>query len=286
MRPPRIRREDRPRRAERPLRALIPNAITVMSLCAGLTSIRYALDGNYSFACVLIIAAALLDGLDGRAARLLRSTSKLGAELDSLADFLSFGVAPALLLYLWSLHGLDALGWPLALIFATCCALRLARFNAQLDEQPAPWMAAYFTGVPAPAGAMLALLPLFLALGTDQSWPQHPAFVGGVTALCGVLMVSALPTFSGKKLRVPPAMILPFLLATGLGVALLSAAPWRSLALLVALYALSVPLASLTAARARRRAARNAAAAEMSPPIPLRASEEQSGVRRSSAPRH
>ena len=156
-------------RTRRPLLHMVPNLFTILSLCAGLTGLRYGLDGRYELAVALIVAAAVLDGLDGRAARLLNIQSKLGAELDSLADFFNFGVAPALLVYFWALQPIRGIGWAIALLFAVCCALRLARFNAQIDLEDQPHKSAgYLTGIPAPAGAGLAMLPLYLWIETGE----------------------------------------------------------------------------------------------------------------------
>ena len=161
-------RDGRKRLRAQPLIHLVPNMFTVLALCAGLTSIRYALDGRFELAVALIVAAGVLDGLDGRSARLLKISSKLGAQLDSLADFLSFGVAPAMLVYLWSLNQVKALGWALALLFATCCALRLARFNTELDDTDQPvWMSRFFTGMPAPAAAGCAIIPMLMAFAFE-----------------------------------------------------------------------------------------------------------------------
>src|SRR5579863_7324563 len=140
---------------------LVPNVLTLLALCAGMTAIRFALHGNFQAAVYAIIVAGVLDGLDGRVARLLKVTSRFGAELDSLSDFVSFGVAPATVLYLWTMSALYSIGWAIVLFYAVCCALRLARFNTQLIAEPAPQAAGYFTGVPAPAGAWLVLMPLY-----------------------------------------------------------------------------------------------------------------------------
>ena len=154
MTDPAVSREARRRLRPKPLITLLPNMLTVLGLCAGMTGMRYALDGRWSLAVGLIIAAVVFDGLDGRSARLLKLESKLGEQLDSLADFLSFGVAPAFVIYLWVLHDVRAIGWALAMLFATCCALRLARFNAELDDPAKPtWMNNFFSGIPAPPAA-------------------------------------------------------------------------------------------------------------------------------------
>ena len=160
-----MKRRPVPRLRDQSLNRLIPNMLTVMALCAGLTSIRYTLDQRWELAAIAIVVAAVLDGLDGRIARLLDGASKFGAELDSLSDFISFGVAPALLLYYWCMRGVGGIGWVLTMLLAVCCALRLARFNTKLDNTDLPaWTSRFFTGVPAPAGAGLALLPIFATL--------------------------------------------------------------------------------------------------------------------------
>jgi len=183
---------------------LIPNAITVGALCAGLSGIRFAIDGRFEMAVAAIMVAAVLDGLDGRMARLLNGTSKFGAELDSLSDFLSFGVAPAVIVYLWVLSAWGGLGWIVALAYAVCCALRLARFNTMLSEPNQPsWAGHFFTGVPAPAGAGLALMPLMAHFEFGAGLTDRPWLGALVLALVAFLMVSRLPTFSGKKVHVP-----------------------------------------------------------------------------------
>lgn len=236
----RFRPRTRPRFEGLSFNRLIPNIMTMLGLCAGLVAIRFAIDGRWPQAAVLIVVAGVIDGLDGRLARLLKATSRFGAEFDSLADFLSFGVAPALVLYLWSMHEVGPLGFVPCLLFAVCSALRLARFNASLDIGPAPKPAYaynFFTGVPAPAGAGCALFPLFgaLALG-EWGWEglatviRHPFVVGAVLVVVGGLMVSTLPTWSFKNFKVPREAVLPLLLGVGLYVALLVAEPWAALA--------------------------------------------------------
>src|ERR1700733_14675611 len=170
MRPRRVRvrrpqmRGMRVRRIqELPVNRIVPNVLTLLALCAGMTAIRFALNGNFPAAVYAIIVAGVLDGLDGRVARLLKVTSRFGAELDSLSDFISFGVAPAVVMYLWTMSALHSVGWAIVLFYAVCCALRLARFNTQLTVEPAPHTAGFFTGVPAPAGAGLVLMPMFVS---------------------------------------------------------------------------------------------------------------------------
>jgi CDP-diacylglycerol--serine O-phosphatidyltransferase len=257
------RRRRRPR-LRQPLIHLVPNMFTVLSLCAGLTSIRYALDHRFELAVILIVVAGVLDGLDGRSARLLKITSKLGAELDSLADFLSFGVAPAILVYLWSLNQVKALGWALTLLFATCCALRLARFNTEIEtaDRP-PWMSRFFTGMPAPAGAGCAIIPLLLAFATGADWPQTWMLNAVVMTFVALMMVSRIPTFSIKTVvvRVKPDWILPTLIFVGMFVAALSSEPWYTLLAVGVVYLASLPVGWWSAYQLRRRYERETAAA-------------------------
>lgn len=216
-----------------PVRTMVPNVITLLALCAGLTAIRLAAEGTFDWAVFAIVAAAVLDGIDGRVARLLKGTSRFGAELDSLADFVNFGVAPGVTLYFWMLHEMRALGWIAALAFAIAAALRLARFNVMADDPDRPsWTGHFFTGLPAPAGAIAVLLPLYLSfLGLPAPLFAVPLIVLYVLAIA-FLMVSRLPVFSGKKLgsRVPPDILLPVIVTVVLGFALLIAYPWPVLA--------------------------------------------------------
>jgi CDP-diacylglycerol---serine O-phosphatidyltransferase len=256
-----------------PLIHLVPNIFTVLSLCAGLTSIRYALDNRYELAVILIIVAGIFDGLDGRSARLLKITSKLGAELDSLADFLSFGVAPAILVYLWSLNSVKTLGWTLALLFATCCALRLARFNTELEDPDRPaWMSRFFTGMPAPAAAGCAIVPLLMSFALQASWPRIWILNAAVMIFVALMMVSRVPTFSLKTVmvRVKPEWVLPTLIFAGLFVAALSSAPWHTLLAVGVLYLASLPVGWWSAYRLRHRHERTGADQPASPADPTR----------------
>lgn len=221
---------------------LIPNVLTLAALCSGLTAIRFALQGEFKLAVIAIIVAAIFDALDGRVARRLGVTSRFGAELDSLSDFLCFGVAPALVLYLASLKEGGALGWVVTLMFPICSALRLARFNTGLlVDAPFPaWTGSYFTGVPAPAGALLALIPLMVSF-EDVVWPRHALVVGATLLVVGGLMVSRLPTFSFKKGRVPRHLVLPSLLGAALVMGVVVSAPWIGLSLLGLVYLCLIP---------------------------------------------
>ncbi|MGE0750490.1 MAG: CDP-diacylglycerol--serine O-phosphatidyltransferase [Variibacter sp.] len=215
-----------------PVRTLVPNLITLLALCAGLTGIRMAVEGKLEFALAAIVFAAALDGIDGRVARLMKGTSRFGAELDSLADFVNFGVAPGLILYFWGLHDLKSAGWIASMVFAICTALRLARFNVAIDDPNKPaWAGNFFTGVPAPAGAITVLLPIYLSfLGVPMTAATAPLTLIYTLAI-GFLMVSRLPVLSGKKLgtRVPPEMVLPVFILVVLFVALLISYPWEVL---------------------------------------------------------
>jgi CDP-diacylglycerol--serine O-phosphatidyltransferase len=225
-----------------PVRMLVPNVITLLAICAGLTAIRLSTEGRMELAVAAIVFAAVLDGLDGRVARMIKGQSKFGAELDSLADFVNFGVAPGLILYFWQLHELNNGGWIAAMVFAISGGLRLARFNATMDDPNKPPFAAnYFTGVPAPAGAITVLLPIYLAF---LGLPMPPAMITAFyTLLIAFLMVSRLPVFSGKtvRMRVPPEMVLPVFVSVVFFVALLIGYPWHILSLGSVLYLLSLP---------------------------------------------
>lgn len=223
---------------------LLPNAITVLAVCSGLSAVQFTLQGNYSAAIAAIAIAAALDSLDGRLARLLDATSKMGAELDSLADAISFGVAPALVLYIWKLDG-NRLGWTVALVFAVCIVLRLARFNTLLDdtEQP-PYAKEFFVGVPSPAGGLLALLPLILTIqiGRDGWW-SAPSVVMLWTVAVGLLLISRIPTLSVKTIRVPATAVAPLLVLVGLLAAAVITYPMVVLAAGLGAYLVHVPYA-------------------------------------------
>jgi len=243
-------------RMRRPLLHMVPNLFTILGLCAGLTGLRYGLDGRYDLAVALIVAAAVLDGLDGRAARLLKIQSKLGAELDSLADFFNFGVAPAVLVYLWALQPVRGVGWAIALLFAVCCALRLARFNTEAEDPQRPrWTHHFFTGVPAPAAAGLALTPMIAWFAFGQQLWQSWAMNAATLTIVAILMVSRVPTLSLKRLRLRPDQIVPTLAVAGLAMALLVTEPWLTLSILALLYVASIPVTVLLAARMRREEA-------------------------------
>jgi CDP-diacylglycerol--serine O-phosphatidyltransferase len=225
-----------------PVRTLVPNLITLLALCAGLTAIRLSIEGKLEWALGAIVFAAILDGIDGRVARLIKGQSRFGAELDSLADFVNFGVAPGLILYFWGLNELGSVGWIAALVFAICAGLRLARFNVMIDDpnQPA-WVGNFFVGVPAPAGAITVLLPVYVSL---LGGPRPAIVTFLYTLLIAFFMVSRLPVLSGKKLgtRVPPEMVLPIFVVVVLFVALLVSYPWVVLTIGTLAYLAALPL--------------------------------------------
>jgi CDP-diacylglycerol---serine O-phosphatidyltransferase len=239
-----------------PFRAMIPNAITALALCMGLTGVSLGIVGEWEKALGAIIFAGVLDGLDGRIARLLRAQSKFGAELDSLADNIAFGTSPALILFLWSLQTAPRFGWIAALALAVCCALRLARFNARMDAAEQPHKSAGFnTGVPAPAGAGLAFMPIYLWLITGNDLFREWQLVMAWTLLIAALMISSLPTYSWASIRIRPAWRLFALAGVALFGAALIVAPWISLLALSSLYLLMIPVALASYVRVKRRRA-------------------------------
>jgi len=252
------------------LNHLLPNVLTVLALCCGLTAIRFALLEQWQFAVAAIIVAGVLDGLDGRLARLLGGGSKFGAELDSLADFLSFGAAPAVVVYTWSAHALGGLGWACSLFLAVCTALRLARFNTALEDPDKPAFAYnYFVGVPAPAGGILALLPMMISFEWGGALFREAPLTSLWMVAIGLMMVSKFPTFAFKKVKVPHAYVLPTLVGAGLFTAALFSAPWLTLiavgVVYLALFPLSYRSFRCLTAEARRIAG---AAPEEAPPPP------------------
>lgn len=229
-----------------PVRYLLPNLITLLALCSGITAIRLGIEGRFELAIACIMVAVVLDALDGRLARFLKGTSRFGAELDSLTDFVNFGVAPALLLYIWSLNSLRTAGWVIALIYAICCALRLARFNVALDEPDKPqWSNLFFTGAPAPAGAGLVLLPFYLSfLGFVDDGHGFALLIGPYVVLVALLMVSRIPTFSGKNTgsRIPRELVLPVLGLGSFSAIMLIAFPWEFLTVVAIIYLVLIPV--------------------------------------------
>ncbi len=236
------------------LRVMVPNAITAAALCSGLTGIRFAISENWGAAVIAIIVAGILDGMDGRVARALKAQSRFGAELDSLADSLSFGTAPAIIIYLWSLSVDPRLGWFAALAFAICCALRLARFNAQIDttEQPHKSLG-FLTGVPAPLGAGLAFAPFYLWMATGLDAFREPLAVGLWLTLIAILMISNMATPSWASLRPRRGVRLTVLAFVGLLFAALLVEPWWSLSAICVGYLVLLPYSLIRYAKVRRR---------------------------------
>jgi CDP-diacylglycerol--serine O-phosphatidyltransferase len=269
---PRMPRLNRRRFRRIPVRILVPNVVTLLALCAGLTAIRMAFEDLYMLALAAVVFAAILDAVDGRLARLLKGTSRFGAELDSLSDFVNFGVAPALILYFWGLHDLKSAGWIAAMVFAICAGLRLARFNVMLDDPDRPvWASNFFVGVPAPAGAITVLLPIYASfLGLPRSgvvtWLTM-TYTLGIAAL----MVSRLPVFSGKRVgtRVMPELVGPVIVLVVLFFALLIAYPWELLTAGTLAFLASLPFGwmSYRGYERRSREGRAEAAAPVAPPL-------------------
>ena len=248
-----------------PLRHIVPNLITILAICAGMTGVRLAFEGRFETAVGMVIGAALLDGVDGRIARLLKGQSRFGAEMDSLADIVNFGIAPAMVLYAYSLHNAGPAGWIAALLYASTCALRLARFNTMLDGPKRPeWMSAFFTGVPAPAGAGLAMFPIYLSFtGIDPGAPVLTAYGSAAYLLVvGFLMASRIPTWSGKTvgLYVRRDLVVPVILVLVLYVALLLSFFWETISATTAAY--FVAMAFSVRAFLKRSRQEDAAAAE------------------------
>lgn len=230
-----------------PLTRLLPNILTLMSLSSGLMAIRHALNGKWEAAVVAIVIAAIFDMLDGRVARMLNMSSKFGAELDSLSDNISFGVAPGFMLYLWTLHDGGSLGWIAVLGYVLCTTLRLARFNTMLEDLSIPaWKKKFFTGVPAPAGAGLVILPMILSFELGDEILRTPKAMAIWAILIGLMMVSRLPTLSFKSVRVPRLMIAPFLVVVGLVAAAVVTNPWVTLGIIGVAYIMSLPVSWVT----------------------------------------
>jgi CDP-diacylglycerol---serine O-phosphatidyltransferase len=245
--------DDIPRRRGIPLKAIAPNAVTAMALCSGLTAIRFGIGGEWDKAVAAIVVAGVLDGVDGRIARMLNAQSRFGAELDSLSDVIAFGVAPALLLYLWSLQDVPRYGWLFALAYALCCALRLARFNANIDVEDQPHKSAGFmTGVPAPAGAGLALLPVYLWLETANDLFRMPLLVAPWLALVAFLMISNVATFSWGSLRPRRSVRLELILGAALVATAIVSIPWIILSAICVLYGGAIPLSLRSYAKVKR----------------------------------
>ncbi len=234
---------------------MLPNALTTLALCAGMNAIRFAVQGRWEAAVIAIAVAAVLDTLDGRTARLLNAQSKFGAELDSLADIVSFGVTPAILLYLWALHSAGNIGWIATLAFSICAALRLARFNTALSAiGPRQPKAPYFVGVPTPAGAGTALLPLVIDLEAGEPvLVNHPFFVSLWVLGVALLMVSRIPTLALTSFRVGQRFRLPLLAVIGIAAGAIVDTPWMAAIVVILAYLLSIPILYWQRERLRTR---------------------------------
>ena len=268
--------EDAPARSRIPFRRIVPNLITILAICAGMTGVRLAFEGRFELAVGMVLGAALLDGIDGRVARLLKGQSRFGAEMDSLADIVNFGVAPGLVLYAYMLKDAGSIGWIAALLYASCSALRLARFNTMLDDPKRPkWHSAYFVGVPAPAGAGLAMLPVYLSFsGVGLNFPEFSAGAASIyLVVTGLLMASRIPTWSGKGagIRVRRDYTIPVILGVVLYVALLLSFFWETLTLTCIAYVIAIPFSmrsfSKRTERDTRRAERNERLNASQPPL-------------------
>ncbi len=236
-----------------PLRAIAPNAVTALALCSGLTGIRFAIGGEWERAVLMVLLAGVLDGIDGRVARLVRGESRFGAELDSLSDAISFGVSPALIMYLWSLMTEPRIGWIVALVYAVFTALRLARFNASIDVAEQPHKSAGFlTGIPAPAGAGLAMLPLYIWIWSDEAIFRSPWIVAPWVALIAFLMVSSVATFSWSSLKLRRNIRFEALVAVVVVAAALVSAPWQTLTVVCVAYLATLPFSIRSYSRIRR----------------------------------
>lgn len=234
---------------------LIPNLITVSAVCAGLTAIRFAVESRWDYAVAAIIVAAILDALDGRMARILNAASEFGAQLDSLSDIVSFGVAPAMVVYFWSLHAAGGIGWAVTLFFIVCCGLRLARFNSMLGKLP-PYAYNYFTGVPAPAGALMLLVPIVVDLAFGFGIAINPIVTGIWSVIMACLMVSQIPTYSFKRFKVPQPYVLPLFVLVGLMLAGLAGRPWLVLTVFAGMYLMTFPFSIRTFHRLKAEAER------------------------------
>ena len=226
-------------------RYLLPNILTLGGVCLGISSIKFAFDGNFSLAVIFIILAAILDALDGRIARLIKGTSEFGKELDSLTDFVSFGIAPVLLLYFWELNNYGKLGWAITLIYSVCCVLRLARFNLTKVEKNKEWKNNYFEGIPSPAGGLLILMPLFFELSDFQTSINIKNIVPYFTILVAFLLVSKIPTLSLKKISISPKTTVFILLAIGMTFISLLFYTFKTLLVFCSIYIISIPVSFL-----------------------------------------
>ena len=226
-------------------RYILPSVLTLVGVCLGISSIKFAMDGNYTFAVLFLIVAAILDGLDGRVARLIKGTSNFGKELDSLTDFVSFGIAPAFIIYFWELNKLGKIGWLLVLFYAVCCVLRLARFNLTKFEDKEEWKNNFFQGIPSPAGGCLILLPLIFELSNFSSFMSLKVITPYLTIIVSLLLISKLPTYSFKKISIKRNMTIFLLLGVGLFFVSIIQFTFETLSLGLFVYFLLIPIGIL-----------------------------------------
>jgi CDP-diacylglycerol--serine O-phosphatidyltransferase len=238
-----------------PFRKIAPNLVTMLALCAGITSIRYSIQLDWSKAIICIFLAAFFDMLDGRVARMLKASSKFGAELDSLSDFVSFGVAPSIMIYRWTLYDLPKFGWFFCLLFSMAMAMRLARFNTMLDDEPQPsYWQNFFVGVPAPAAAGLAVLPVMTSFEfSGWEFLRSNWFMAAVMCVVAILMVSRIPTISTKKVKVPRYMLMPLMLIVVFIASFMISQTWLTLSIITLCYAVSIPIGTLVFLREKRK---------------------------------
>tara|TARA_X000001036_G_scaffold439387_1_gene490353 strand:- start:1961 stop:2752 length:792 start_codon:yes stop_codon:yes gene_type:complete len=227
-------------------RYILPNILTIAGVCLGISSIKFSLDLNFSMAVIFITLAAILDALDGRIARLIKGTSEFGKELDSLTDFVSFGIAPAFIIYFWELNKYGKLGWAITLIYSVCCVLRLARFNLTKFKPEDTWKQNYFEGVPSPIGALLILSPLVIELTNFNFLFNINYFVPIFTLIIAILLISKIPTYSFKKIKIKPALTVFILLGIGISLVTLMFFTFETLLMFSALYILSIPMSCFT----------------------------------------
>ncbi len=223
-------------------RHLLPNALTLIGVCLGISSIKFALDGNYSMSVIFLLLAALLDGLDGRIARLIDGTSEFGKELDSLTDFVSFGIAPALILFFWELKNYGKIGWAVTLLFAVCCVLRLARFNLTKIQKEEEWKVNFFEGVPSPAGGILVLMPLIYDLSNFNIGYEIKNFTPYLAVFVSILLISKIPTFSFKKISIPRKLTVFLFLGIGVTSICLIFYTFETLVIMGLMYLLLIPV--------------------------------------------
>ena len=256
-------REKRERLKGLSFNRMVPNILTILALCAGLTAIRFGMQERWEPAVFALFVAAIFDGLDGRIARLMDATSEFGAMLDSLSDFLSFGVAPTVLLYLWTMQQWGVVGWALVLLYGVCCALRLARFNSQNgSDEHSSWANNFFVGVPSPAAAALVLLPMMMSFVLGDEFLSNPIISALFLFVVSILMISRVPTYSFKNFKVPNRYVLPMFLFVGLIAAFVASEYWATLSVLTILYLLSIPLSMRSYASLKRQTDRLQAADE------------------------